>query len=63
MMCQHCATNVQKALEAVPGVEKVEVSLTQKEAIVTMSEAVSEQQIKEAIEAANYIFVGKVTMQ
>lgn len=63
MMCQHCATNVQKALEAVPGVEKVEVSLTQKEAIVTMSEAVSEQQIKEAIEAANYIFVGKVTTQ
>ena len=34
MMCQHCVAHVTKALEGVSGVEKVEVNLKKKTAIV-----------------------------
>ena len=34
MMCQHCVMHVQKALAAVPGVEKTGVSLEEKSAKV-----------------------------
>ena len=35
MMCPHCSAHVEKALLAIPGVESVAVSLTDKNAIVT----------------------------
>lgn len=37
MMCQHCVAHVNKALTGVPGVETVEVSLEEKQAVVTGS--------------------------
>ena len=37
MMCPHCSAHVEKALLAVPGVESVVVSLSDKNAVVTGS--------------------------
>lgn len=37
MMCGHCKARVEKALKAVAGVEKVEISLENKTATVTGS--------------------------
>lgn len=38
MACQFCPITVRKALEKVPGVEKAEVSLERKEAVVTFDD-------------------------
>jgi copper chaperone CopZ len=35
MNCQHCVSAVRKALEGVPGVERVDVSLEQAQAMVS----------------------------
>ena len=37
MNCQHCVSTVRKALEGVPGVESVDVSLDQAQAVVSGS--------------------------
>lgn len=37
MTCQHCVASVTKALQSVPGVESAEVSLEQKQAVITGS--------------------------
>jgi copper chaperone CopZ len=37
MNCQHCVSAVRKALEGVPGVETVDVSLDQAQAVVSGS--------------------------
>lgn len=52
MMCQHCVAHVEKALRAVPGVESVEVSLENKQAVVTGSAA--DQALLDAVTDAGY---------
>ena len=52
MSCNHCVTNATKSLEAVAGVESVEVKLESGSAIVT-GEADSEQLIA-AVKEAGY---------
>ena len=52
MMCQHCVAHVEKALRAVPGVESVEVSLENKQAVVTGSTA--DQALLDAVTDAGY---------
>lgn len=54
MMCEHCVAHVKKALEGVEGVEKVEVSLAKKEALVTLKEGVSDEILVHAVEEAGY---------
>lgn len=54
MMCGHCEARVKKALEAVPQVEKAEVSHTENRAVVTLSEEVPFSVLKEAVEAQDY---------
>ena len=58
MMCQHCVMHVRKALEAVDGVESVDVSLQNNEAKVSLSKEVSRDVFKKAIEDAGYELVG-----
>lgn len=53
MMCEHCVAHVTEALEQIDGV-KAEVSLTDKQAIVRFCTQVSDEQLKQAIEAAGY---------
>ncbi len=54
MMCGHCSARVQKALEALPAVEKAEVSHEAGTAVVTLKEAVADSVLKEAVEAQDY---------
>ena len=52
MMCMHCVAHVKEALEKVPGVNKVEVSLENKNAIVEGS--ANDEDLIKAIEDAGY---------
>ena len=54
MMCGHCEMTVKKALEALEGVEKAEVSHEKKEAIVTLFGDVSDDALKAVVEAKDY---------
>ena len=58
MMCNHCEATVKKALEALDGVEKAEVSHEKGTAVLTLDKAVPESVIKKAIEDKDYTFVG-----
>ena len=58
MMCQHCVAHVKKALEALKGVQTAEVSLEQKQAVLTCTEQVADAEIKAAIEEAGYTYLG-----
>ena len=58
MMCQHCVMHVKKALEAVDGVQSVEVSLEKNEAKVSLTKEVSRDDFKQVIEDAGYELVG-----
>ncbi len=43
MMCEHCVAHVTKALEGVPGVSSVKVSLADKDAVVEAAPEVTDQ--------------------
>ena len=58
MMCNHCEMAVKKALEALDGVEKADVSHTKGTAVLTLDKAVADGDIKKAIEDKDYTFVG-----
>ena len=54
MMCQHCVMHVQKALAALPGVEEAAVSLEEKAAKVKLTQDVTDEAFKAAVETAGY---------
>lgn len=54
MMCIHCVKHVNEALSKVDGVSLVEVSLENKNAIVTLTKGVSDSALKAAVENAGY---------
>ncbi len=54
MMCAHCVDHVTKALLAVEGVEKADVSLKKKTATVELSAPVSDETLTHSIEEAGY---------
>lgn len=54
MMCAHCQAHVFKALSAVDGVQKVEVSLEDKQAVVTLAKDVADQILMDAVTEAGY---------
>ena len=54
MSCGHCSKHVENALVEVKGVEKVEVSLQDKNAIVVLNQEVDDSKLKEAVEEAGY---------
>ena len=54
MMCGHCEARVKKALEAVDGVEEAVVSHDAGTAVVTLSKDVSNDVLKQAVEAQDY---------
>ena len=58
MMCGHCVAHVTKALEGMNGVEKAEVSLENKNAVVTLSADVSDKALSATIIDAGYEVVG-----
>jgi mercuric transport protein len=55
MMCSKCTASVEKALKATPGVEKVEVNLQRKEAVVEYDdEKVTEAKLREVINSTGF---------
>ena len=54
MMCAHCEATVKKALEALDGVSAAEVSHEKGTAVVTLSEGVSDDDLKKAVEEKDY---------
>ena len=55
MQCNHCKMMVEKVLEALDGVEKVEVNLENKTATLEISKEVENSKIKEVIEEAGFV--------
>lgn len=58
MMCSHCTGTVEKALNAVDGVNNVTVSLENKNAVVTVDDTVIDKQLKEVVTNAGYKVTG-----
>ena len=58
MMCGHCEAAVKKALEAIDGVVSAEVSHTDGTAVVTLTEDVADDVLKNAVEAQDYKVTG-----
>ena len=58
MMCEHCEARVKKALEALPEVEKAEVSHDSGTAVVTLSAPADDDALKQAVEAQDYKVLG-----
>lgn len=54
MMCEHCEMHVKKALSAIEGVEDVVVSHKEGTAVLTLSADVSDDILKQAVEAEGY---------
>ena len=54
MMCGHCEASVKKALEAVEGVASAEVSHTDGRAVVTLTQEVADEILRNAVEAKDY---------
>lgn len=54
MMCAHCQAHVQKALEGVAGVTQVSVSLEENEAVLTVDDAVEDQNLIDAVTESGY---------
>ncbi|KXB35147.1 heavy-metal-associated domain-containing protein [Atopobium deltae] len=57
MTCQHCQQHVQQALEAVPGVKNVKVSLESGTAQVDAGLLVSNGKLERAVQEAGYTAV------
>ena len=54
MMCQHCVAHVKTALEGVEGVEKADVNLKKKSAVVTLDKDVPAETLIAAVTEAGY---------
>lgn len=55
MMCGHCEANVKKTLEAIEGVTQAVVSHVDGTAIVTMTQEIDNDVLKNAVEAKDYV--------
>ena len=54
MMCAHCEAAVKKSLEEIPGVETAQVSHEAGTAIVSLTEAISDDVLRKAVEDKDY---------
>lgn len=54
MQCNHCKMSVEKALNSIEGVVKVEVNLSSKTAIIDYEKEISDSKIKTVIEEAGF---------
>lgn len=54
MMCEHCQAHVTEALQKVPGVTEVQVSLKKKNAEVVCEKEVADEVLQKAVTDAGY---------
>jgi copper chaperone CopZ len=60
MKCMMCVKHVSESLEAVKGIKKVEVSLSEGTANIVSSRELSDDELKSAITAAGYGYEGRL---
>ncbi len=58
MSCNNCVKHVTEALEALPGISEIEITLAEGKVAFRSTGAASEEQIAEALEDAGYDVVG-----
>ena len=58
MMCGHCEMAVKKAMEALDGVEKAEVSHETGTAVLTLSKEIPDEVLRQVVEGKDYKFIG-----
>ena len=58
MMCGHCEARVKKVLEALPQVDKAEVSHTAGTAVLTLNAPVDDAVLKKTVEDQDYKVTG-----
>ena len=58
MMCEHCEGRVKKALESLSGVDSATADHASGKAVVTLSQPVSDEALKGAVEAQDYKVLG-----
>ena len=58
MMCQNCVKHVTHALEGIPGVTGVSVSLEEKKATASVPDTVSDDALTAAVQEAGYEVTG-----
>ena len=58
MMCPHCEATVKKALEALSEVEVAEVSHANGTAVITLNAAISDDTLRQTIEAKDFTVTG-----
>ena len=61
MMCQNCVKHVTHALEGIPSVTDVQVSLENKKATVNVPESVTDEALKAAVTEEGYEVTGITT--
>ena len=54
MMCPHCEAAVKKCLEALPQIDKADVSHEKGTAVITLNSEISGDVIKKAVEEQGY---------
>lgn len=54
MQCNHCKMSVEKALNSIEGIEKVEVDLDEKKAVIESNKEIEDSKIKSVIEEAGF---------
>lgn len=54
MMCGHCEARVKKCLEALPEVQEAIVSHAEGSAVVKLNSEISEEALKNTVEAQDY---------
>lgn len=58
MSCNNCVKHVTEALEALPGISEIEITLAEGKVAFRSTGAASEEQVAEALEDAGYDVVG-----
>ena len=63
MMCGHCEKMVKRCLEKFPQISEAVVSFEAGTAVISMSDDVPEEEIKQAIEKAGYEYLGEKSLE
>ncbi|MBS3084312.1 heavy-metal-associated domain-containing protein [Candidatus Pacearchaeota archaeon] len=54
MHCASCATNIERSLKKISGVESAKVSMMTRKAIIEADEKVTDEELKKAVARAGY---------
>ena len=59
MHCEHCASHVKEALEKIPSISGVKVSLKEEKATISYKKEIDLEEVKKAIEELEFQYLGE----